>query len=60
MKRVRSILAAVAVFSSLWVVAPSPASACDKNPCQPVCHINPPAVHENGTVTIDDLIECYY
>ena len=62
--KVRTVLAAAGLVSSLWVVAPDSAPACDRQPCQGRCDVNPPAeVQDDGSVVLGgqgDLIECYY
>jgi hypothetical protein len=61
MKRLRLVLAATAIVSGLWAVAPGSAQACPDGGCAP-CYVRPPAVDvEGGTITMPpQLVECYY
>ena len=63
MRRVKAVVLSACVAASMWiVVAPSPASACDRYPCHAACRWLPGThVNEDGTVTTDGrLVECYY
>ena len=63
-RKVRSlVLAAVTAATSLVVLAPQPAAACDRQPCYTKCNVDKGyiSVGENGTVTVGDRpVECYY
>jgi hypothetical protein len=62
MKRVKAVVLSACVAASMWiVVAPSPASACDRYPCHAACHVNEPYVTEDGNIVMPSrLIDCYY
>lgn len=63
-KKVRSVvLAALTAATSLVVLAPQPAAACDRQPCYTKCEVDKDyiSVGEGGTVAIGDRpVECYY
>lgn len=62
--KVRSlVLAAVTAATSVVVLAPQPAVACERQPCYTRCDVNEDyvSVDENGTITIGNrLVDCYY
>ena len=62
MRRLKAVLTTACVAASVWiVVAPSPAGACDRQPCYTVCKVNKPTVDESGTITLPNRpIDCYY
>lgn len=60
-RRVGIVLATVTAISGLWIVAPTSAFACKQYPCPPACKLQPPVVvHENGTITDQPPLVCYY
>jgi hypothetical protein len=62
MKRLKAVVLSACVGASMWiVVAPSPASACDRYPCHPACRLTPGSYLENGNINPDGRpFECYY
>lgn len=64
--RIRALAALAAVISALWVVAPTPALACEppNGGCGYSCTLNEPTLeyHDGVPVIVVNprLIECYY
>lgn len=61
--RIRLVLAVLTATTSLVVLSPQPAAACDRQPCYTKCELDKDyvTVGEDGSVAVGARpFECYY